>query len=457
MKSALTVLALTLLAACGRPVSEDKTQVASEPQSTAVGVRPLAEYEDMDTIILSFPLIEDAKGSEFREEYSKMMQAFLNESNARISFYTVYRGNGAERFYEYFPELLTFSSRIDIRPVYDEFIDFTIADGDDFGTWMRDASPIPGIDLASGKPILFDPQYGAKDEVPLADSIPLHFGKDTGLDIIDIPMKLEGGNFMTTTKGVCAISYGISGKNIGEMSPADRDKILMEKMGCKSIIFLEEIPGAIAHSDMIAKFLDDSTVAITEFSSNQIYFDGKISLCPSGLLGENCVDADWNRPAGLYDAKELGDWLVTEAAKRMPGTLNEKIGYEGENLFSKGQDAVSLSEISKTWRKQFEDQGFRVVGLPTPAPKVTFYVTSSKGRVWMSSDMEYVTYANALIFDKKIFVPSYQYDDRIKAANPLALEAYRAAGWDVKPVETNALTIGREGSVHCMSMSVRTH
>lgn len=34
---------------------------------------------------------------------------------------------------------------------------------------------------------------------------------------------------------------------------------------------------------------------------------------------------------------------------------------------------------------------------------------------------------------------------------------YRAAGWDVTPIETNELTADREGSIHCMNMRVRMH
>jgi agmatine/peptidylarginine deiminase len=437
-------------------LSDQTATLNHDSQSASKHVRPLAEYEAMDTIILSFPLIPDAKGTVFRDEYSALMQKLLKETNAQIAFFTKEK-NSTQLFFEFFPELRAFEKRISLEPIYSDLLPAGIDSEDSFGTWTRDGAPIAGVDESTGKPILYNMQYGERGELPYDDSIPLHFARTRGLEMIDIPLKNEGGNFMSTTNGVCAVSYGVYGKNDGAMSEADKAKILKEKMACKEVILLDEIPGAIAHSDMIAKFLDDHTVAITEYSTNEIYFNGKIKVCPSGYLDdEGCVEESWGKPAGNYDPLKLGEWFKAEAAKKATGTLATKIGFEGDELFNTGDELKRLKTLSDTWRKQFEDKGFKVIGLPTPPPQATLVLVNNDGKSWMNADMEYVTYANALIFDKKIFVPSYQYDSRIKAANKIALDAYRKAGWDVIDIETNELTKGREGSIHCMTMNVRT-
>ncbi|RYZ54303.1 MAG: hypothetical protein EOP07_16185 [Proteobacteria bacterium] len=351
----------------------------------------------------------------------------------------------------------SFEKRIVLEPINADLLPAGIDAEDTFGTWTRDGAPIAGIDESTGKPVLYNMRYGEEGELPYDDSIPMHFARTRGLEKIDIPLKYEGGNFMSTTNGVCAVSFGVYGKNDGEMSEDDKAKILKDRMACREVILLDEIPGAIAHSDMIAKFLDDHTVAITEYATNDVYFNGKIKVCPSGYLDDDgCVEEVWRKQAGYYDPLVLGEWFKAKAAKDATGTLASRIGYEGDKLFNAGNETKRFKNLSDTWRKQFEDKGFKVIGIPTPPPEASLFLANNDGRSWMNADMEYVTYANALIFDKKIFVPSYQYDERIKAANKIALDAYRKVGWKVVEIETKEVTEGREGSIHCMTMNVRT-
>ena len=131
--------------------------------------------------------------------------------------------------------------------------------------WMRDCGPFFVYDSVDCL-VAIDPKY--YEHLPRSDGIPDFFCQRYCFDCYDLDLKYDGGNFMTDGKGLFASTDYFFVRN-SELTPERADSLMKTYFGCERFIvfkvFEEYLP--FGHIDMWAKFLNTSTVLVSQVSN----------------------------------------------------------------------------------------------------------------------------------------------------------------------------------------------
>ncbi len=271
--------------------------------------------------------------------------------------------------------------------------------------WARDWAPISAF-AKNGEPRLLDFNYYPEREID--DSFPQRIAKIAQLTRVNIPVYLEGGNFMISEQGECVVSEKIKEANI--MPQFDNDvpineaivvELLKKFAGCKSVNVLGTYIGEpTGHVDMWAKFLKGRKVLVNEIRQDAL------------------------------------------------------------KLVSNKDDFLMLTDYQKFLNSRAEDfkkLGFDVIRIPSPIPA--------------EREAYFPSYSNLLLLGKTAIVPRYTkklryskdtdtYSEEpffgkelLPAYEKIVSEILTAEGYNVSFVDSDKL-IERGGSIHCSAMQV---
>jgi agmatine/peptidylarginine deiminase len=217
-----------------------------------------------------------------------------------------------------------------------------------------------------------------------------------------VPLYLEGGNFMITSSGFCAVSDKILEVNGKKFLPEDIlfneiqvKELLKSLLGCKTTLITESLPyERTRHIDMWAKFMSNTDVIVAEIQEDAL-----------SAIGSKLNTAD------LRATKKIQEFLNRQA-------------------------------------EVFAQNGFKVSRIPMPL-------------VYLDT---YRSYTNSLIVNKTVFVPKYEkFDDADKVSyydadfipkyEEKVLRVYEQLGFEVKFLKADKL-IADGGAIHCTSMQI---
>ena len=142
--------------------------------------------------------------------------------------------------------------------------------------WARDFGPlsiVEGSGGANAKLSFVDYRYyhtRVRD-----DETPTVLATSWGINTFRPDLDSEGGNFMNTTDGLCALSKGVLWYNLG-LSQSAIEQIFTAYQGCKKVLMVDAMSGAIPHIDMYAKFSADDTVLVGQYTATQHAANRKI-------------------------------------------------------------------------------------------------------------------------------------------------------------------------------------
>ncbi len=138
--------------------------------------------------------------------------------------------------------------------------------------WARDFGPFSIVETgvaAGATPTISFVDFRYYHQRVLDDQIPTALAKAWGVNVYRPDMRLEGGNFMNTTDGLCASSKGALWYN-PQLSQSAIEQLYQDYLGCKQTLFPTPLDGeGTTHIDMFAKFSNDTTVLVGEYTASQ--------------------------------------------------------------------------------------------------------------------------------------------------------------------------------------------
>ena len=136
--------------------------------------------------------------------------------------------------------------------------------------WARDFGPVSVVETgATGKEKLSFIDYKYYHARPYDDEVPAHLAKAWGVNAYRPDLSFEGGNFQTTSDGLCSATKGVLYYNM-QLSQSAVETILAAYQGCKKTIFAQPMTGGvIAHIDMFSKFGADDHMMVGQYTSAQ--------------------------------------------------------------------------------------------------------------------------------------------------------------------------------------------
>ncbi len=316
--------------------------------------------------------------------------------------------------------------------------------------WTRDYGPV-GYYWHGEKQFVSFRQRGALTNAYLAASYKRALSPSR--------LDLEGGNFMATANGTCAVA------RLPDETAVDWEHNytprLKRAVGCRQVLTFAPLPyEGTHHIDLFAKFVADDTVAVASYASDDIKVEPRLSQVSYHCTAVQIAARDW------YNC-EPGDETVVDE----PVWAGASGGVGGDTLRSPadltafvaanfpGADSVedvasgSLQAHSRMVAQEFAAAGFKTVLLPAPRPSVHFglvtYENDAGQAVYeeWSAEFTHPSYANSLLVNGHAFVPAYAGDE---AANEKALQVYRELGFTAHAV-TMTETSKAGGAVHCLS------
>lgn len=210
---------------------------------------------------------------------------------------------------------------------------------------------------------------------------------------ISVPLRFEGGNFMITGRGDCALSRKVVAQNAVAKEPGDIvfDEVqIVELMkafaGCRRVHLTPSLPGELTeHIDLWAKFTSDEDVLVGEISQRRL------------------------------------------------------------ESFAAGQDAAQVARFLDEQAQAFQSLGFRVHRIPMPLPR---------GRVFRSYVNALLVNGTAFVPRYGILIrPGAGQENYHKEYAAEVESAYRGLGFKVEWVDSDD-TIPQGGAVHCVTMQL---
>ena len=207
----------------------------------AVAIRPLAEYEPTQSVMLR----PSKSISKFHKEILKGLHGHVDH----IAVLHV-------------PEQLDdLNKQLKSLGMLDDSID-RIDIGEVNANWTRDYGPLAVVS-ADNRIGLIDFRYyhgRAYD-----DAVPAKVGAHWGVQVFRPSLSLEGGNFMADPQGTCYATQKLYNQN-GGYSQKQVTKWFLEYMGCTQMVILK-LPEKLGtgHIDMFSKLMDDRTVLLGEY------------------------------------------------------------------------------------------------------------------------------------------------------------------------------------------------
>ena len=144
------------------------------------------------------------------------------------------------------------------------------------GIWVRDWGPMSIVTTPKVGPgtlsIVDFRYYHARVH---DDELPTSLAQDWGVNVFRPDLDFEGGNFMNTSDGLCAVTKGLLWFN-SQYTQSAIEQLLTDYLGCKKVLMAEPMKGAIEHIDMFAKFASDSAMIVGQYTAAQHAANAKI-------------------------------------------------------------------------------------------------------------------------------------------------------------------------------------
>lgn len=453
-------IALQGLLACGPSSNQNSKLVESESQP-----RPVAEYEATRALLMgtgwgrSMVANKDKLGLGSREleeiirgneEHVKMIDTIVR-SQPKLSIFLHAFDEGLEMGeYELWQPMVEAWNRngasIDLFKVKPEDFPGVPADQLSDDNWTRDYG---SFTVEVGNQMIDHGRAGRGQYVNRT------IAEKLGRPVREASESFEGGAVMMTSDRICAHSGGqftVLTRSILPPHLAGVDRIFFEDFGCDSLIKVPPLPNeGTRHIDLFAKFLNDRTVLVVDYASDDIRIENE-----AHEFSYSCDAKD-------IDEKSWSDCELSPTIKDFP--------LASEDLFIKNEsDLKALLEVKlpgasvdyKHGRMKehlaqtktlFEAQGFEVVSLSNPMPSAILNLDSyrnAKGdRVHQEVRLTFVhrSYANSLISNGQLYLPTYQ---EFPELNQAAQEVYQKLGFKVHDIDMTE-TIKRGGAVHCLT------
>lgn len=236
------------------------------------------------------------------------------------------------------------------------------------------------------------------------------------------------------------------------------ERLMMEKFQCREAINLDALPNeGTGHIDLFAKFLDDHTVAVSRYNTSDVVLFGSVFLVRYRCTAEQIATKDWDHCAFASKAQE------PLALQNSTFTSLE----DGKNFETRFFDAAIVKEpyshpdlpaFSTVTAEVFANSGFSIVWITAPQPELRYgkieYLDRNGEVIRTTLERNYIhrSFANALILNGHIYVPSYDSEGAF-ALHPSIQETYKNAGFTVHFVDMDASTVAG-GAAHCLSMEL---
>ncbi|MFH1131702.1 MAG: agmatine deiminase family protein [Pseudomonadota bacterium] len=134
--------------------------------------------------------------------------------------------------------------------------------------WARDYGPISIINM-QGEAKLSFVDFSYYHIRVNDDEVPTKLAQDWDVNVFRPGLVLEGGNFMSTTDGLCVLTKRVLAANTN-FGQGAVEEIFENYLGCTKFLFPQELKGEpTGHIDMFAKFASDMTVIVGEYSLAQ--------------------------------------------------------------------------------------------------------------------------------------------------------------------------------------------
>jgi agmatine/peptidylarginine deiminase len=224
------------------------------------------------------------------------------------------------------------------------------------------------------------------------------------------------------------------------------------------------------HIDIYARFLNDTTVLVAEYTNEQFYLaretvDHQLSCTEQQVRREA-----WQECASVAVVYPDRGSLRLESAgsgQGLPMTLrwSEMISVLGdlypdakfEETVQRYPSGHSHQEHVKKVASAFADYGFRVERIENPTPFLSlegFDYRDSEGqtvRRIMTVQTVFPTYTNSLMVNGVVYLP--QYATASNAQNTQARAPYEKAGFTVVPVDMTQ-NISFRGATRCLAKEI---
>ena len=153
--------------------------------------------------------------------------------------------------------------------------------------WARDFGPVSIVGTSgASKGVLSFVDFRYYHTRILDDEVPTDLAKEWGVNVFRPDMDFEGGNFMSTTDGLCAATRGVLWYNL-QLSQSAVEKIFSDYLGCKKSFFPSPMAGGvIAHIDMFSKYSSDTTVLVGRYTAKQHADNAKILNANAALFAK---------------------------------------------------------------------------------------------------------------------------------------------------------------------------
>lgn len=134
--------------------------------------------------------------------------------------------------------------------------------------WARDYGPIV-IKSDRGRPALVDADYdfGRAND----DQVPQRLAEHLKLGLVRLPIRLDGGNFLSNGAGVALTTFRLIDENV-ELPYSERElhEILQGTFNLQELVMLEPLLGeSTGHVDMFAAFVSEQTVVVGQYDPLQ--------------------------------------------------------------------------------------------------------------------------------------------------------------------------------------------
>jgi agmatine deiminase len=159
--------------------------------------------------------------------------------------------------------------------------------------WIRDYGPFFGYkqEGETWNRIIVNAGYSAYNR-PFDDNVPNQLGDLFDIEVVDLPLELEGGNLLFDGTGIAFASRRIVNEQNPQFTEAQISDTLKKYFNLREVIFLDEITqsggGIWAHVDMYIKVLNDHTLLISEYPDTLPDFaviENNVGVLANQLIG----------------------------------------------------------------------------------------------------------------------------------------------------------------------------
>lgn len=135
------------------------------------------------------------------------------------------------------------------------------------GPWVRDYGP--AFVRRDGRIVILDPEYMCKDRGP-DDHFPTEFADVLGLDVHPVPLWIEGGNILSSGRGLGLCSTALPQRNaprFPEGKALQALAVVGQTYGFSRVMSVPPLIGEPSgHLDMFAAFTSPDTIVLGEYS-----------------------------------------------------------------------------------------------------------------------------------------------------------------------------------------------